>query len=79
MVYYKGGFDKYCSVNKKVRANLYPVGKGCCTGIGGAMQIMRSVTRNPFTYEVPVLVSGVRFVHLRSRFGLQIETNIWFH
>lgn len=32
-------------------------------GIAGAMQIYReSVTRNPFTYEVPVLVSGVRFV-----------------
>ena len=40
-----------------------PLGKGCCTGIAGAMQIYReSVTRNPFTYEVPVLVSGVRFV-----------------
>ena len=30
--------------------------------VGGHADLSESVTRNPFTYEVPVLVSGVRFV-----------------
>ncbi len=40
-----------------------PSGKGCCTGLTEAMQVYREcMTHNPFMYEVPVLVHGVRLV-----------------
>ena len=65
VVYYKGVASTRVLFREQKGTGepFIPLGKGCCTGIAGAMQIYReSVTRNPFTYEVPVLVSGVRFV-----------------
>ena len=48
---------------KGTREPFIPSGKGCCAGLAEAMQVYReSMTRNPFTYEVPVLVSEVRLV-----------------
>ncbi len=66
VVYYKGVTSTRVLFREQKGTGepFIPLGKGCCTGDWrGAMQVYReSMTRNPFTYEVPVLVSGVRFV-----------------